>query len=98
MGQSGSSVSSTNQSLSCPKNRTALVGACVGTILGIALLASLGAIIFLQGRLRAKGQTPPHVGGAIPNGKGVQGVHLYHQPELDGLVSVRQELDGRHVG
>jgi hypothetical protein len=93
------SASSRPQSLSCPKDRSTIVGACVGAILGSVLLASLGAIVLLLGRLRARGQPAPYVADATnyngaTNDKGVQ---LYNKSELDGSQPIRQELDGRQA-
>lgn len=92
-----SSATSTPEPHSCPADRSTIVGACVGAILGSFLLASLGAIIFLLGRLRslrARRQAAPEVVGATVNEKGPQ---MCVKSELDGSQPIRQELDGRQA-
>jgi len=90
---SSQSASSPPQPLSCPKDRSIIVGACIGAILGTVLLASLGATVFLLGRLRARGQPAPYVAGATDD----KGVQLLNRIELDGSQPIRLELDGRQA-
>jgi hypothetical protein len=88
-----SSASSPPQQPPCPKDRSIIVGASVGAILGSVLLAALGAIVFLLRRLRGGGHSAPYVAGVISD----RGVQLYNGPELDGSQPIRQELDGRQA-
>ena len=88
-----SSASSPQQQLPCPKDRSIIVGASVGAILGSVLLAALGAILFLLGRLRGGGHPAPYVAGAT-SGRGVQS---FNEPELDWSQPIRQEVDGRQA-
>ncbi|KAG8166477.1 hypothetical protein KVR01_002166 [Diaporthe batatas] len=89
-----SSSAPSSESEACPRDNTAVVGGAVGGVLGAALLASLGALMFVVKRRKDDSPASPQY-PAYPQSSAYPPVHGYHVKPDQQNYPPAQELPGR---